>query len=99
MTWKDTLQIIIGLIGGGGLLSGIYAILKLRPEAGQIVVTAAQGALVVQAGVIDDLNDEIKRLKQVNQDLRLEVDMIREELVLIKTNQGKHDIEIASKLT
>lgn len=51
----------LGLIGGGGIAGAIVALLKVRPEAGQIVVTAAQGAVVVQSGVIDDLNEELGR--------------------------------------
>lgn len=53
------------LVFGGG---GIYALLKVRPEAGQISVTAAQGAVIVQTGVIDSLKEENERLV-----LRIEV--------------------------
>lgn len=60
---KDWISIVLGLIGSGGLLGGIYALLKLRPEAGQIAVIAAQGAVVVQQNVIDQLQDENKRLQ------------------------------------
>ena len=55
-------NVIVGLLGGGGLLGGLYALLKLRPEAGQITVTAAQGAVIVQTGVIENLKKEIGRL-------------------------------------
>lgn len=44
-----------GLFGGGG----IYALIKVRPEAGQIVVSAAQGAVVVQTTVIDNLTKRL----------------------------------------
>lgn len=58
---------IVGLIvaiGSGGLIGGIVALYKMRPEAGQITVSAAQGALIVQTGVIDTLRFEIKRLTE-----------------------------------
>lgn len=67
------LPYLISVILGGGFLSGIYALLKLRPEAGQITVTAAQGAVIVQTGVIESLNTELKRLSR-------EIDELRKEL-------------------
>lgn len=71
MTWYATasavtspwftglVALIVGLGGGGGLA----ALIKLRPERGRIVIDAAQGAVVVQATVIDDLQDELARVK------------------------------------
>lgn len=52
--------IIIALLGGGGLV----AILKVRPEAAQISVSAAQGAVIVQTGVIEALREENRRLAE-----------------------------------
>ncbi len=57
----DFVPVIIALVGTGGILGGIVAILKVRPESGQIAVTASQGALVVQTGVIENLKKEIDR--------------------------------------
>lgn len=51
---------ITALLGGGG----IAAVLKARPEAGQISVAAAQGAVVVQSSVIDDLRVQMNVQKQ-----------------------------------
>ena len=61
MKFADALPYIVSVILGGGFLGGIYALLKLRPEAGQITVTAAQGAVIVQTGVIDTLKSELTR--------------------------------------
>lgn len=57
------LTVIIAVLGGGGFLGGIVLLLKLRPEAGQITVSAAQGAVIVQTGVIDSLATENERLQ------------------------------------
>lgn len=46
---------------GGGLLTAIAVIVKARPEAGQIVVSAAQGAVIVQTGVIASLREDLER--------------------------------------
>lgn len=64
MTKHEVIQIIIYILGSSGFLGGIYMLLKLRPEAGQITVTAAQGAIIVQTGVIDTLRAEIKRMEE-----------------------------------
>jgi septal ring factor EnvC (AmiA/AmiB activator) len=58
------ITVIVSTILGGGLLSAIYALLKLRPEAGQITVTAAQGAVIVQSSVIETLNKEMSHLRE-----------------------------------
>jgi len=68
----DLLTVTITLAGGGGVLGGLYALLKLRPEAGQITVSAAQGAIIVQTGVIENLQKEITRLSQHHTELEME---------------------------
>jgi len=66
---------VVGLLGGG-LLAGLAALVKARPERDAIVITQAQGALTVQSGVIDTLREEIARLErqlvQVREDHRRE---------------------------
>ena len=55
-------QIIIALAGifaGGGLV----ALFKVGPQRKHIVVNAAEGAVVVQSGVLKDLREEISRLQ------------------------------------
>lgn len=72
MITDNIILTVIGFLGSGGILGGIYALLKLRPEAGQITVTAAQGAVVVQTGVITNLQDEIARLNNKVDQLEME---------------------------
>lgn len=50
--------LIVGLLGAGGIAGAIVALLKVRPEAGQIVVDAAKGAVVIQSGVLEELRQE-----------------------------------------
>lgn len=61
---KEMIPIIIHAILSSGFLGGIYLLLKLRPEAGQITVTAAQGVVLMQSGVIDDLRKENREFKE-----------------------------------
>lgn len=58
------LPVVVALLGSGGILGGVYALLKLRPEAGQIIVTQAQGAVIVQSNVIKDLEAQNTRLTE-----------------------------------
>jgi predicted RNase H-like nuclease (RuvC/YqgF family) len=72
---------VVGLLGGG-VLVGLAAFIKARPEATKIVVDAAQGAVVVQSGVIEDLADQLKRMRGRIQGLEAElreVDRLRTE--------------------
>ena len=68
----DPLTIVIAIAGSGGACGGLYALLKLRPEAGQITVSAAQGAVIVQSGVIENLQKEIVRLSEHHTQLEME---------------------------
>jgi threonine dehydratase len=54
--------LVVAVLGVGGFVGGIVALIKLRPETGQIVVNAAQDALIVQSGVLQALHDENTRL-------------------------------------
>jgi hypothetical protein len=54
--------LLVAVLGAGGIVGGIVALMKLRPEAGQIVVNAAQDALIVQSGVLEALLAENRRL-------------------------------------
>ncbi len=51
--------LIVAVFGGGGLT----AYLRLRAEGPRIVVQAAQGAVIVQSSVIDDLQEQMDRGK------------------------------------
>ena len=94
INWALILQSAVGVLFGGGLLTALIAFFKLRPEAGQIVVTAAQGALIVQSGVIDDLNSEITRLKAVIVEQDKEISALKQRLKFVEDNQKTHDIEV-----
>lgn len=54
-----SVTLLVGLFGGGGLV----ALLKVSADRGKIVVEAAQGAVIVQTSVIDDLHAELARVK------------------------------------
>jgi FtsZ-binding cell division protein ZapB len=68
--WLPVLiPVILALAGGGGFV----AWRRLRTESPRIIVEAAQGAVIVQSGVIDDLQDGLERARSEVRDLRAEL--------------------------
>lgn len=108
MNWTPILQLLISFIIGGGLTSFVASLWKVRQEAGRIIVDAAQGAVIVQAKVIDELREELKatrlELKEVRNELinvRNELKMVLDEnatlhkrLATVDKEQSRHDKEI-----
>lgn len=86
---KEYLPYILSSILGSGFLSAIYMLLKLRPEAGQITVTAAQGAVIVQTGVIENLRIEMERLREELAEVRI---------VLQKTTQENDSLRVRIRI-
>lgn len=87
----QVITIVAVLVGSSGVFGGIYALLRLRPEAGQITVTASQGALIVQTGVIETLRQENERLhsrvnslERENEDLRLDIRGVKSDVADLK---------------
>ena len=85
MTWEQIIQLILAIIGPSGLIIGVIALLKVRPESGQIVVNAAEGAVIVQAKVIEQLRSELERLRVENVALREEIRKLRDEINNLST--------------
>src|SRR6266700_1104570 len=66
--------ILAAAFGGGG-----YAVLRnAGREGSKIIVDAAQGAVIVQSGVIKDLNDQLKDQREQIRELRSHITEITE---------------------
>jgi predicted RNase H-like nuclease (RuvC/YqgF family) len=72
MSTGEIVAIVSSIIGSGGLVTAAVAFYKLRSETNKITVDAAEGAVIVQTGVITSLNSEIKRLKEELEEERKE---------------------------
>lgn len=94
MTVTDWIPLIVTTLIGGGTLGGIYALLKLRPEAGQIVVTAAEGAVVVQTAVIKSLQEENRRLQERVSLLEVEREQDRRRIAQLERQLGALRTEV-----
>lgn len=61
---------IAALLVGAGGATGIAALFRMGADRGKVVIEAAQGAVIVQTSVIDDLQSELTRVKIDNAQLR-----------------------------
>lgn len=71
--FNSWIPVILAIIGTGGIGGAIVAFIKVRPEAGQIAVTASEGALVIQTGVINTLREENEQLRNRLENLESKV--------------------------
>lgn len=83
-TSATLIQLAIAVLGGGGLIAGIVAFLKLRPERDSIVVTAAQGALLIQSGVVDELQEQLKEMRAELNRSRSTIDEHQREVTILR---------------
>lgn len=86
------IPVILAIIGTGGIGGAIVAFLKVRPEAGQIAVTASEGALVVQTGVIETLRIENEHLRTRLENMESKVAMmmdLRERVEYLEDSRKK----------
>lgn len=85
---EQYLPSIVLLLSTGGLIGAIAILVKLRPEAGQIIVTQAQGAVIVQGKVIDDLQEQNAELKEENRQIKAENTEIKSQNRELKRRVG-----------
>lgn len=57
----DPVTYLFGALLGGGAIGALATLMKVKPEKDAVVVTAAQGALVVQTGVLKALETQLER--------------------------------------
>lgn len=86
MTAHDIIIIVASIVGSSGVVAAIVALVKLRPEAGQILVTTAQSVVIVQTSVIDNLQKELARVSHEMEELREEC-RVREESLLSRIKE------------
>src|SRR5437667_4923674 len=60
--WISLISGIVSFLFGGGIVTAIVAFYKMPAEKSAVIISAAQGAVIVQTGVIDNQNKEIARL-------------------------------------
>lgn len=73
---SDPATLIALLLGGSGILGAIAAYRKLTPERESIIVTAAQGAVVIQTTIIDELQEHVAGLEKRMDDRDAELEAV-----------------------
>lgn len=64
MTGGEILTSLAAVVLGGGFLSGIVALVKLKPEGAQILVSSAKDVVLIQQGALDDLREQMGELEK-----------------------------------
>jgi hypothetical protein len=76
--------LLVGLFGGGT----VVALLRIGPDRNKVVIEAAQGAVIVQTSVIDDLQEELARVKAVLAEIRAENVALRRRVANIENGRS-----------
>lgn len=82
--------IVIALLGGGG----IWALFKIRPEAGMVVVQAAESVVIMQKGTIEELSKKVEMCQAKADEAcssveRLEGELYKQRLELDNTRKER----------
>lgn len=75
-----TIYVLSLVFGGGGIVAAIAAFFKVRPERESIMVSTAQGVVVMQASILDELREELERVNDRADELALGQKQLKEEL-------------------
>lgn len=77
---ETSAAVIIALLGGTGIAGFLTTLLKWKPEATSVLIDAAEGAVIVQSGVIEDLNHQLEALRAQVASLQDEVHTLSDNL-------------------
>jgi threonine dehydratase len=78
----NIVQLILVVLGSGGLISGIIAIYKLRPDVNSAAVIQAQGTMQMMKSLVDEMRTELDSCKK---DLSVKDAQLKENEALIKS--------------
>jgi septal ring factor EnvC (AmiA/AmiB activator) len=67
-------EILVVLFGAGGILGGLVALFKAKPERNKIIIDSAQGAVVIQSNVLDEVNAAYENVLRENRALHERMD-------------------------
>lgn len=79
MSSELIVQLVIAVIGGGGLIGSGVALFKLRPDVNSAAVTDAQGAMKSMRELNDELKERLSELRAEKRASDLERDQALEE--------------------
>lgn len=86
-------QILIGLIGTGGLLSAIVTFVRLRPDANMAAVTQSKGAVETMALLLRELERDRDHWKSRATACEAELAGLRVELERRQDGPGRRNTD------
>lgn len=85
MNPESVVPFLIAFLGGGGLAGALGVLIKARPEAGGLIVTAAQGAVIVQSGVIETLERRLTECERRAEEAEKRAEGAEAETAVLRT--------------
>lgn len=96
---------LVSVLLGGGFIGGIVALVKLKPEGDQILVSSAKDVVLIQKGALEDLREQMRELEarfdaQIKTAARAvaECHAEREELKAERDEERKVNIELRRRI-
>ncbi len=63
MNSSALLTTLVTVILGGGFVGGIVALVKLKPEGDQILISSAKDVVVIQKGLLDAMEERLAAME------------------------------------
>ena len=87
------IAVVAGLLGifGGGT---VVALFRVNADKQRVIVDAAQGAVIVQTGVIDNLRDELHRVQALLTNMQSENRALQQRMARLEREIRRGGLEI-----
>lgn len=77
---QGLLPLLIAVVGGGGIVAGVVALLKLKPETTSMAVEQAQGAMETMQSLNEDLSKDRDYYRELAKERLTSLQACEEEL-------------------
>lgn len=89
MADNTVLVAAISVVGGGGLAGALVALIKVRPESGQILVKTAQDVVLIQQGAMTDMQQRLSAVEAERDRLRHRVTELETSVATLQRRVGE----------
>lgn len=94
--------LVVTVIAGACSGGGIVAAFRVKADRGKVVIETAQGAVIVQTGVMEELRKELTRLQSEIAELRderdAEVTRLRAEVAALRAGRDAEVAELRAEV-
>lgn len=79
---------VISVVLGGGLIGGIVAFIKVRPESSQILVNTARDVVLIQRDAMTDLQQRLTDVEAERDKLRARVGELETKVATLQQHMS-----------